>query len=167
MAIDIRVRRRVVATVGILETTSTWRRVIIKWRTSSGRRAAITTTVIVIVVTARWRWASVTVSSITAWAIIAATGTIITGLVWAARTWGAGSSSAVTGNIRLSVCNTSDANTLELTAVKLLYSSLEIRRSLELNKASFTIAITACLGVDNVKARLTGEVFKILNPESM
>jgi hypothetical protein len=81
------------------------------------------------------------------------------------------------------VCNTCDANAFEFTAVKLFYCSFEISSSLELNKTPvivsirilsltgvhlpFAITVTAGFGVNNVKARLTGEVFEVLYPESM
>jgi len=62
----------------------------------------------------------------------------------------------------LSIGNTSDANTFEFTAIKLFYCSLEIRSSLELNKAPFTITVSTSLGVNNVKTGLTSEIFEIL-----
>jgi hypothetical protein len=65
----------------------------------------------------------------------------------------------------LSISDTGDTGSLEFTAVKLFYCGLEIRSSFELNKASFAIPVSTSLGVNHVKAGLTGEVFKVLNPD--
>jgi len=169
MAVNIWVSGRVVATIRIIKATTARRWVVINWSTSSGWRATISTTVIVIVITAGWWGASVAVCITTRAIWRSTTTTIIIGrwITTTARAWGAGPSSAVTRDIWLGICNTSDANTFEFTAVKLFYCSLKIRSSLELNKASFTISVATRLGVNNVKAGLTSEVFEVLYPESM
>jgi hypothetical protein len=79
------------------------------------------------------------------------------------------------------ISNTGDTDSLEFPAVKFFYCGLEIRSGLELNKASdllviemlseqeryrpFAIPVSTSLGVNHVKAGLTGEVFKVLNPD--
>jgi hypothetical protein len=67
----------------------------------------------------------------------------------------------------LGIGNAGDTDSLEFTAIKLFYCSLEICSSLEFNEASLAITVAAGLGVDDVEARLTGEVFQVLYPESM
>jgi len=62
----------------------------------------------------------------------------------------------------LSISDTSDTNSFEFTAVKLLYCSLKVCSSLKLNKASFAIPVTTSLGVDDIEAGLTSEVFQVL-----
>jgi hypothetical protein len=67
----------------------------------------------------------------------------------------------------LSVGNAGYSSSLEFTAIKFFYRSFEVRGGLELNKTSLAVSVTASLGVDNVKTRLTCKVFEVLNPESM
>jgi len=67
----------------------------------------------------------------------------------------------------LSVSNAGYSGSLEFAAIKFFYRGFEIRGGLELNKTSLAVSVTASLGVDDVKARLTCKVFEILNPESM
>ena len=81
------------------------------------------------------------------------------------------------------ISSTSNSSAFEFTTVKLLDCSLQVCSSLELDEASvllalmvvqlqlfmlclpFAITVTAGLRVDDVKAGLTSEVFKILYPE--
>jgi|SRR5687767_8121482 hypothetical protein len=73
-----------------------------------------------------------------------------------------------------------DCLSLELKTIELLYSGLEISGCLELHESvswsvnkqrpfgqecsPSAIGVAASLGVDHVKARLTGKVFEILHP---
>jgi len=150
--------RWVVTTVWILET-STWGRVIID-RATSSRRRAVATTIIIIVTTARRASVAVTLTTravSTGWS----TAVVVIGRIGSTRGRGTGTSS-VTGNVRLSIGNAIDTDSLEFTAVKLFYCGLEIRSSLEFNKASLAIAVTTGFGVDDIEARLSSKVFQVL-----
>jgi len=158
MTIDIRVGRRVVTAVRIVETTAARGWVVINWTTSSWRRTAITTAIVIVVATTGGAPVTIAITTravATRWT----TTIIIIGIGSASR--GAGSSS-ITGDLWLSVCNAGHTDAFEFTAVKFLYCGLKIRSSFEFNKASFTIPVTAGLGVDDIEARLTGEVFEVL-----
>lgn len=103
MAVDIRISRRVVAAVGIIETPTARRRVVIDWGTTT-RWRTITTTVVIILVAAGWGWASIAVSTIAAKARAVATRfstTITARLVASTWTWGAGTSPVVTRDVGL------------------------------------------------------------------
>lgn len=83
------------------------------------------------------------------------------------------------------VSNAVDSLSLKLAIVKFLNGSLQVSCSLKFNKAidghvslvkllvvawlyePSAVSITACFRVYNIETRLSGEVFKVLYPESM
>jgi hypothetical protein len=141
--------RRVVTAIRLLET-ATGRGVIVDGTTSTGWRAVATAIILIVAATG---WASISVPTIAARAVATRTTALILirSTMRTARSRRAGSS-AVARDIRLSISNTADGNTLKLSLIKLLYCRLEISSSLELNKASFAITVTTRLRVDYVKA---------------
>jgi len=171
MAIDVWISRWVVATtVRILKTAATtWWWVVIDGRSTAatGWGAGITTLTIIVIVTARWGTITVTTTT----TIIIITARAISTRCAAGRssitswTRGTGSIALAAGDIRLGIGSAVNRNSFELTAVELFYCSLEVRSSLELDEASFAIAVATGLGVDDIEARLTSEVLKILYPD--
>jgi hypothetical protein len=164
--IGIRVwrRRAIVPAVGVIVTTTRrwrWRRIVVH-RTAWGRPIA---SALVVVSTRAALTVAITVATratITSWRTAAVI--IIEGRHWAAAaTRRTGSSTLARRHVWLRISYALDCLSLELKTIELLYSGLEISGCLELHESS-AIGVAASLGVDHVKARLTGKVFEILHP---
>jgi hypothetical protein len=164
-SVHVRVRR-VVARGAVRVLVAAARRWVVIHGRSAARRRTIVSSPPVIVVLTPWGRGALTVPvpiTIPARAISTrrAAPVIVVRGGRVSTTGGARAGSVSSGSFRLRVCNAGHTGVLKVAAIQLLDGCSEIGSSLKLDK-TFAAAVAVGLRVDDIKARLPGEVFQIL-----